>query len=63
MLRSGIAVESLGVEHMDWVQEPEDEILLRHMVSANNFYYKNDDATVSIERSPYNVMMGCLKIT
>ena len=63
MLRSGIPVEPLGVEHMDWVQEPEDEIFLRCMVSANDFYYENDDATVPIERSPCDVMMGRLKIT
>ena len=38
MLRSGIPVEPLGVEHMDWVQDPEDEIFLGCMVSANNIY-------------------------
>ena len=48
MLRSGIPVEPLGIEHMDWVQEPEDEIFLRRMVSANNFYYENDDAAAPI---------------
>ena len=63
MLRSGIQVESLGTECMDWVEETEDGIFLRCMVSANNIYYKNDDATVSIEQSPYDAMMGHLKIT
>ena len=63
MLRSGIPVEPLGIECMDWVEDPEDGIFLRHMVSANNIYYKNDDATVSIEQSPYDAMMGHLKIT
>ena len=63
MLRSGIPVEPLGVERMDWVQEPEDEIFLRCMVSTNNIYYENDDATAPIEWSPYDVMMGRLKIT
>ena len=48
---------------MDWVQEPEDEIFLGRMVSANNFYYENDDAAKPIEQSPNDVMMGCLKIT
>ena len=63
MLRLGIPVEPLGVECMDWVQESEDEIFLGCMVSANNIYYENDDAAVSIGQSPYNAMMGCLKIT
>ena len=63
MLRSGIPVEPLGVEHMDWVQDLEDEIFLGCMVSTNDIFYENDDATVSIEQSPYNAMMGCLKIT
>ena len=63
MLRSGIPVEPLGIERMDWVQEPEDEIFLGRMVSTNNFYYENDDATMPIEQSPNNVMMGRLKIT
>ena len=63
MLRSGIPVEPLGVEHMDWDQESEDEMFLRHMVSTNDFYYENDDATTPTEQSPYNVMMGRLKIT
>ena len=63
MLRSGIPVEPLGVEHMDWVQESEDEEFLGRMVSANDFYYENDDAAVPIEQSPYDVMMGRLKIT
>ena len=63
MLRSGIPVEPLGVEHMDWVQESEDEIFLGHMVSANDFYYENDDAAAPIEQSPYDVMMGRLTIT
>ena len=63
MLRSGISVEPLGIEHMDRVQEPEDEIFLGCMVSANDFYYENDDAAAPIEQSPYNVMMGHLKIT
>ena len=63
MLRSGIPVEPLGIEHMDWVKETEDGILLRRMVSANDIYYKNDDATAPIEQSPYNAMMGQLKIT
>ena len=48
---------------MDWVEDPEDGIFLRHMVSTNNIYYENDDAAVPIEQSPYNAMMGCLKIT
>ena len=63
MLRSGIPVEPLGVECMDWVQEPEDEIFIGCMVSANDLYYKNDDTTTPIEQSPYDVMMGHLKIT
>ena len=63
MLRSGIPVEPLGIEHMDWVQEPEDEIFLRCMVSANNFYYENDDAATPIEQSPHDVTMGHLRIT
>ena len=63
MLRSWIPVEPLGVERMDWDQDPEDEIFLGHMVSTNNIYYENDDATASIEQSPYDAMMGCLKIT
>ena len=63
MLRSGIPVEPLGIERMDWVQEPEDEIFLGCMVSANNFYYENDDAAVPIEQSPNDVVMGRLKIT
>ena len=63
MLRSGIPVEPLGIEHMDWVQEPEDEIFLRCMVSANNLYYENDDAAAPIEQSPNDVIMGHLKIT
>ena len=63
MLRSGIPVEPLGIECMDWIQEPEDEIILRCMVSTNNIYYKNDDATASTEQSPYDVMMGRMKIT
>ena len=46
MLRTGISVEPLGVEHMDWVQESEDEIFLGHMVSTNDFYCEDDDATV-----------------
>ena len=49
MLRSGIPVEPLGIERMDWTQEPEDEIFLGHMVSANNFYYENDNAAAPIE--------------
>ena len=63
MLRSGIPVEPLGIEHMDWTQEPEDEIFLRCMVSANNIHYENNDATASIEQSPFDVMMGHMKIT
>ena len=63
MLRSGIPVEPLGIEHMDWVEDPEDGIFLGCMVSANDIYYENDDATAPIEQSPYNAMMGCLKIT
>ena len=63
MLRSGIPVEPLGVEHMDWVQELEDEEFLRHMVSANDFYYENDDAAAPIGQSPNDVMMGRLRIT
>ena len=63
MLRSGIPVERSGIEHMDWVKDPEDGIFLRHMVSANNIYYENDDAAAPIEQSPYNAMMGHLKIT
>ena len=63
MLRSGIPVEPLGIERMDWVQEPEDEIFLGHMVSANGFYYENDDAAKPTEQLPHDVMMGCLKIT
>ena len=63
MLRSGIPVEPLGTEHMDWVKYPEDGIFLRHMVSTNDIYYKNDDAAMPIEQSPYNAMMGHLKIT
>ena len=56
-------MEPLGIERMDWVQEPEDEIFLGHMVSAKDFYYENDDAAEPVEQSPYNVMMGRLKIT
>ena len=63
MLRSGVPVEPLGIECMDWVQEPEDEIFLRRMVSTKDFYYENDDAAAPIEQSPYSVMMGRLKIT
>ena len=63
MLRSGIPVEPLGVERMDWVQDPEEEIFLRHMVSTDDIYDENDDATASIEQSPNDVMMGCLKFT
>ena len=63
MLRSGIPVEPLGTEHMDWVEETEDGIFLGHMVSANDIYYENDDAAAPIEQSPYDAMMGCLKIT
>jgi hypothetical protein len=63
MLRSGVPVEPLGIERMDWVQEPEDEIFLGRMVSANNFYYENDDAAASIEQSPNDVTMGRLRIT
>ena len=63
MLRSGIPVEPLGEEHMDWVQDPEEEIFLGCMVSTNDIYYENDDAAAPIEQSPYDAMMGCLKIT
>ena len=63
MLRSGIPVEPLGVERMDWIQEPEDEIFLRRMVSGKNLYYENDDAAAPIEQSPNDVTMGCLRIT
>ena len=63
MLRSGIPVEPLGTEHVDWVKETEDGIFLRCMVSTNNIYYENDDATTPIEQSPYDAMMGHLKIT
>ena len=63
MLRSGVPVEPLGTERMDWVQEPEDEIFLGRMVSANNFYYENDDAAAPIEQSPNDVTMGRLRIT
>ena len=63
MLRSGIPVEPLGIEHMDWVKEAEDGIVLRCVVSAKDIYYKNDNATAPIEQSPNDVMMGCLKIT
>ena len=63
MLRSGIPVEPLGIERMDWVQEPEDEIFLGCMVSTNDFYYENDDAAEPTEQLPHNVMMGRLKIT
>ena len=63
MLRLGVPVEPLGIERMDWIPEPEDEIFLGHMVSANNFYYENNDATVPIEQSPNNVTMGHLRIT
>ena len=63
MLRSGIPVEPLGIERMDWVQEPEEEIFLGRMVSAKDFYYENDDAAVPIEQSSHDVMMGRLKIT
>ena len=63
MLRSGIPVEPLGIEHMDWVKDTEDGIFLGCMVSANDIYYENDDATASTEQSPYDVMMGHLKIT
>ena len=56
-------MEPLEIESMDWVQEPEDEIFLRRMVSANNFYYENDDAAAPIEQSPNDVTMGCLRIT
>ena len=63
MLRTGIPVEPLGIEHMDWVEEAEDGIFLRHMVSTNDIYYENNDAAASIEQSPYDRMMGHLKIT
>ena len=56
-------MEPLGIERMDWVQEPEDEIFLGRMVSANNFYYENDDAAAPIEQSPNDVTMGRLRIT
>ena len=58
-----IPVEPLGIEHMDWVKETEDGIPLGCMVSANDIYYENDDAAVPIEQSPYDAMMGHLKIT
>ena len=63
MLRSGIPVEPLGTESMDWVEDPDDGIFLGHMVIGNNIHYENDDAAASIEQSPYDAMMGCLKIT
>ena len=63
MLRSGVPVEPLGIECVDWVQDPEDEIFLGCMVSANDIYYENDDATAPIEQFPYDAIMGCLKIT
>ena len=63
MNRSVICYDTLGIERMDWVQEPEDEIFLGCMVSAKDFYYENDDAAMPIEQSPYDVMMGRLKIT
>ena len=63
MLRSGVPVEPLGIERMDWVQEPEDEIFLGCMVSTNDFYYENDDAAMPAEQSPNDVTMGRLKIT
>ena len=63
MLRTGIPVEPLGTECMDWVEETEDGIFLGCMVSANDIYYKNDDAAVPIEQSPNDAMMGHLKIT
>ena len=63
MLRAGVAVEPLGIERMDWIQTPEEEIFLGRMVSANDFYYENDDAAKPIEQSPNDVMMGRLKIT
>ena len=56
-------MEPLGIEHMDWVEDPEDGIILGHMVSANDIYYENDDATAPIEQFPNDVMMGHLKIT
>ena len=56
MLRSGIPVEPLEIERMDWVKETEDGIFLRCMVSANDIYYENDDAAVPIEQSPYDAM-------
>ena len=56
-------MEPLGIERMDWVQEPEDEIFLGHMVSANDFYYENDDAATPTEQSPNDVTMGRLRIT
>ena len=62
-LRSGIEVKPLGVECIDWVKETEDGILLGCMVSSNDVYSENDDATKPIEQSPYDGMMGCLKIT
>ena len=55
MLRSGVPVEPLGIECMDWVEDPEDGIFLRHMVSTNNIYYKSDDAVAPIEQSPNDV--------
>ena len=51
------------MECMDWVEETEDRILLGQMVSMNDIYYKNDDATGPVESSPYDGIMGCLKIT
>ena len=53
----------IGIERMDWIQEPEEEIFLRCMVSANNFYYENDDAAAPTEQSLNNVTMGRLRIT
>ena len=32
-------------ECMDWVKDTEDGILLGHMVSSNDIYYENDNAT------------------
>ena len=63
ILRAGIPVEPLGIERMDWVKDPEDGVILGCMVSANSIYYENDDAAAPAEQSPYNVMMGCMKIT
>ena len=62
-MSSALEVELLGIVHIDFIEETEDSILLRPMVSLDDIYYKNNDATGFVELSPYDGIMGHLKIT